>query len=254
MTVDSVISSEWVTSFTQTSSGQLRLFAFPYAGAGTVVYRNWTTSLPDGVELVSIRLPGRESRLRETPYSQMNLLVTALVDAIIPYLDKPFAFFGHSMGALVAFETVRELRRRGQAIPKHLFISARRAPQLADPDTGLHPLGDAAFVREMQRRYGGIPDAILKTPELLALFVPVLKADFSVIETYRYTPEQPLDCPISVYGGTQDFVLRAGDLEGWREQTERDFQIQKFVGGHFYFQNQPTVLLSTLSAALKSYL
>lgn len=254
MTTNSVISSEWITSFTPNPSARLRMFAFPYAGAGAVVYRTWETALPNEVELAIIRLPGRESRLREQPFTQMQPLVSAVVDALIPQLDKPFVFFGHSMGALVAFEVVRELRRQRQPMPKHLLISGRRAPHLPDPDSALHPLGDPAFVKEMQRRYGGIPDAILKTPELLALFVPILKADFSVIETHTYTEESSLDCPISVYGGTQDFVLRAGDLEGWAQHTSQAFQIQKFAGGHFYFQNQQTELLEAMSKVLKTYL
>lgn len=254
MTTNSLISNDWITSFTPNPSAKLRMFAFPYAGAGTVVYRTWEAGLPKEVELAILRLPGRESRLREKPYTQMQLLVSALVEAIISQLDKPFVFFGHSMGALVAFEVARELRRQGQPMPKHLLLSARRAPHLPDPDSALHPLGDNAFVKEMQRRYGGIPDAILKTPELLALFVPVLKADFSVIETHTYTEEDPFDLPISVYGGTQDFVLRAGDLEGWGKQTSREFTVQKFVGGHFYFQNQPSALLGSISNVLKSYL
>lgn len=240
----------WLSRLNPDPAARLRLFAFPYAGAGTVVYRTWAAGLPKDVELNVIRLPGRESRLREQPYTQMQPLVTALVDAIQSTLDKPFAFFGHSMGGLVAFETARELRRRGLPMPLHLLISARRAPHLPDPDTLLYHLPDSVFVKEMQRRYDGIPVAILQTPELLALFVPMLKADFQVIETYTHTPEAPLDVPISAFGGTQDFVLRAGDLDGWREHTTQAFGVQKFVGKHFYLQTQQAALLAAVSKIL----
>ncbi len=244
----------WLTCATPKPNAALRLFAFPYAGAGTVVFRGWDSALPAQVEMNVVRLPGRETRLRETPFSTMPPLVSALADALIPALDKPFALYGHSMGGLVAFELTRELRRRGERMPLQLLISARRAPQLADPDTPLHPLSDAAFVKEMQRRYDSIPAAILNSPELLELFVPVLKADFAVIETYSYQAAPPLDVPIAVFGGTHDHVLRAGDLEGWAEQTSGAFALQKFVGGHFFIQSQQAAFLSAVNRIIARHL
>jgi medium-chain acyl-[acyl-carrier-protein] hydrolase len=244
----------WLTCSTSKADAALRLFVFPYAGAGTAVFRGWDSALSAQVEMNVIRLPGRETRLRETPFTAMPPLITALADALLSALDKPFLFYGHSMGGLVAFELTRELRRRGLPTPLHLLVSARRAPQLADPDLPLHALSDAAFVKEMQRRYDGIPAAILNSPDLLALFVPALKADFAVIETYAYQPAAPFDLPITAFGGTHDHVLRAGDLEGWAEQTTGAFAMQKFVGGHFFIQSQQTAFLSAVNRVITRYL
>lgn len=244
----------WLTCANLKPNAVLRLFVFPYAGAGTAVFRGWESALPATVEMHVFRLPGRETRLRETPFTAMPPLIQAVTDALTPALDKPFVFYGHSMGGLVAFEVARELRRRGQPLPLHLIVSARRAPHLPDPDAPLHTLSDAAFVREMQRRYDGIPAAVLNSPELLALFVPILKADFAVIETYAYQPAPPLDLPISAFGGTHDHTLRVGDLEGWAEQTAGAFALQKFVGGHFFIQNQQTAFLGAVNKIITRYL
>ncbi len=252
-TVNQALSDLWVTCATPKPQAKLRLFIFPYAGAGTAAFRAWNTGLPSEVEVCAIRLPGRETRIRETPISQMTPLAETLTDAIQGHLDKPYVFYGHSMGALVAFEVARNLRRRGQALPQHLVISARRAPQLPEVDAPIHGLPDNAFVAKMQERYGGIPDVILQSPELMALFVPVLKADFKVIETYTYQPEAPLGLPISAFAGTQDRVRQAGDVEGWQAQTTGAFTFQDFVGNHFFIQSQQAAFLASVSGILKRY-
>lgn len=251
--VNNVESEVWVSRAITNPQAKLRLFVFPYAGAGTAVFRTWVPGLSNNIEFCPIRLPGRETRIREPLFTRLTPLVETLANALSGFLDKPFAFYGHSMGALVAFETARHLRCIGQPMPQHLLVSARRAPQIPDPDSPMHLLSDSAFIKEMQRRYDGIPAAILQTPELLDLFLPVLKADFSVIETYQYTVEAPLDCPIAVFGGTQDHVLRAGDLEGWQAQTNQAFTLQKFVGGHFFIQSQQAAFIAAVSRTLASY-
>lgn len=242
--------STWTLSFNPHEQARLRLFCFPYAGGGASIYRQWPPALPAQVEICPITLPGREMRLRETLYTRLTPLVEALAEALEPSLDRPFAFFGHSMGGLIAFETARELRRQGYPQPLHLFISARAAPHISRIDPPLSHLPDAAFASELQRRYAGIPAAIFHDPELMALYLPILRADLELLETYSYSAEEALDFPISAYGGMQDLMVTPDKITPWQKQTSREFNRALFPGNHFFLQSQQTQLLATLSGAL----
>jgi len=244
----------WTLSFNPNEQARLRLFCFPYAGGGASIYRQWPQALPKEVEICPITLPGREMRLREKSYTRLTPLVEALTEALEPSLDKPFAFFGHSMGGLIAFETARELRRQGYAEPLHLFISARPAPQISRADPPLSHLPDASFASELQRRYAGIPAAIFHDPELMALYLPILRADLELLETYSYSAEAPLDYPISTYGGMQDLMVTPDKITPWQKQTTREFNRALFPGNHFFLQSQQTQLLVTLARALTEIL
>lgn len=229
---------------------ELRLFCLPYAGAGAAAYRPWLAHLPPTVELLIVQLPGRESRLREQPFTHMQPLIEAVAPAVVPLLDRPYLLFGHSMGALIAFELARALRRRGAPAPSCLAVSGRRAPQLPDPDPPLHKLDDAWFVAAMVRRYNGIPKLILDDPELLRLFLPTMRADLTLIETYAYTPEPPLDCPIVAFGGRSDGRASLPELEAWGAQTLQPLGARQLPGDHFYLQGARAELLAAMLAAL----
>lgn len=246
--------SPWVVIPKPQPQAKFRLVCFPYAGAGPVVYRAWPDLLPGGVEVIILHYPGRESRFRETPLNAMPALVTALSAALTPFCDRPFAFFGHSLGGLVAFELARQLRRAGQPQPQHLFISSRRAPHLPEPLSPIHALEDTAFTAAVQQRYSGIPDVILQDPELLALFLPVMKADFAILETYQYTPEPPFDYPISVYSGEQDQGVTPQALAEWQIHSQHAVTVQSFPGDHFYLQGQRQPLLQSISNEIRRYL
>jgi medium-chain acyl-[acyl-carrier-protein] hydrolase len=209
----------------------LRLFCFPHAGGATSVYHRWAGEFPAAIDVVPILLPGRERRLAESPIANVGELTKALADAISSHFDKPFVFFGHSMGALVAFELARRLRQKP---PQHLFVAAYRAPQLAARRSPMHALPDAEFVAAIQERFGGIPEEIAENPELLALFLPALRADVAAIETYNYDPAPPLECPITTLGGVEDRQVSAADLAAWRSQTTGDFAQKMLPGGHFF--------------------
>jgi medium-chain acyl-[acyl-carrier-protein] hydrolase len=244
----------WFLTFNPSQQARLRLFCFPYAGGGASIYRQWPGLLPAQVEICPVTLPGREMRLREKAYTRLPPLVEALAEALLPALDKPFAFFGHSMGGLIAFETARALRRRGLPQPLHLFIAARPAPQLVRADPPLSHLPDAAFASELQRRYAGIPAAVLQDPELMALYLPILRADLELLETYHYQAEAPLDCPISTYGGMQDSMVTPDRIAPWQKQTAGSFSRALFPGGHFFLQSQQTPLLEGLGRTLAEIL
>lgn len=241
---------QWTVVFQPQEKPRFRLFCFPYAGAGAAVYRTWGTALPQ-VEVCAIRLPGRETRLREQPYTNLNELSATLVDVLLPKMDVPFAFWGHSMGSMVGFETARQLRSRGYALPAHLFVSAWSGPQLGRALPPLNALPDAQFVDAIQERYGGIPAAIIAEPDLLAMFVPILRADLTIMERYQYVDEPPLGCSLSAFGGDQDRTTNTTDLAAWSEQSNDFWGTRIFPGGHFYLQTQQPVVLRRLTTDLE---
>jgi medium-chain acyl-[acyl-carrier-protein] hydrolase len=244
--------SGWVVCPRPNAAARFRLFCLPYAGGGASVYQTWWNELPAQVEVCAIQPPGRESRIHERPFQRLTPLVHALADAIGPSLSLPFAFFGHSVGALVSFALVRELRRRGAAAPAHLFVSARRAPHLPDPDP-LHRLSEKDFVAGL-RRMEGTPEAVLQEPELMALFLPILRADLGVNEAEEIAVEEPLDCPISAFGGLGDGRASSMDIDAWRQHTRRDFTLEMFPGGHFYLRSARGGLLRSVSRSLQRIL
>lgn len=167
------------------------------------------------------------------PFTQLEPLVQAITEVILPYLDKPFALFGHSMGAVVSFELARLLRRQYKREPLHLFVSGRRAPQIPPLEPCMHTLPEPAFLDKL-RHLNGTPKAVLENTELMQLLLATLRADFAVIETYIYAAEPPLDCPITVFGGLQDDEVGLDDLQAWRQHTNACFSLQLFPGDHFF--------------------
>jgi medium-chain acyl-[acyl-carrier-protein] hydrolase len=242
--------SPWVVFPKRQPEARLRLFCFPYAGAGASAYHPWGRFISPEIEVVAIQLPGRETRLREAAHTRLTPMVAVLAQSLEPLFDRPFAFFGHSLGALIAFELARELRRTGRRQPDHLTVSARRPPQLPDTDSPLHSLPQAAFVDSVQKRYNALPEVILKDQELLDLYLPALRADFEMLETYAYSSEEPLACSILALGGRDDARASREQLAQWELQTVGAFDLTLFDGGHFYLQPQRESVLQTLSRYL----
>jgi medium-chain acyl-[acyl-carrier-protein] hydrolase len=232
----------WAVRWRKRPSPRMRLFCVPHSGAGAAVYRAWAPLLPSDVELVSIRLPGREARFHEPAFSRLDELVPELADNLAPLLDVPYGWFGHSMGALVAFETCREIRRRGLPEPGRLAISSRPAPHLAarsvsilglPGQTSARDASDAEFAA-LVAALNGTRGEVRGGTAAFAPFIPTLRADLSVIETYQYRPEPPLDMPISVFGGEQDPVASLDELRAWHVHSSESCTVQTFPGGHFY--------------------
>ncbi len=228
----------------------MRLFCFPYAGAGSLVFRTWPQALPPQVEVISLLYPGRESRLRVPPLTSLPALVSAIATEMQPWLDRPFALFGHSLGGLIAFELARELRRRQAPLPLHLFVSGRRAAHVPEALPPIAPLPDPAFIAAIQQRYNGIPKVILEDAELMELFLPVLRADFTLLETYAYQPEPAFHFPISAFVGAQDPLTRPAEAAAWQAHTHQPVALHTFPGDHFYIQPQRLPLLQSISQAL----
>jgi len=209
--------------------------------------------LPAEIEISAAQLPGRGNRSRETPYNALLPLVQAMTEAIVPHLDKPFAFFGHSMGAMLAFELARQLRERGSLQPVHLFVSGRRAPQIPRTSRVWHDAPEPEFIEEL-RSLAGTPPEVLAHPELMQLMIPLLRADFSVVQTYTYAPAPPLDCPITAIGGLQDKDANREHLEAWREQTNASFIVRMLQGNHFFLNTERALLLRMIAQELRQYI
>lgn len=243
-------SNPWIAHRIEKPEAKLRLFCFPHSGAAANVFRLWGNLLPASVELCPVQPPGRSTRMAEPTIQSAPALVLAAVAGLYPELDKPFAFYGHSLGGLIAFEVARELRRRGGPSPVHLFISARVAPQLPLTLSPVHDLPQREFVQQIQERYNSIHPQLAGDPEVLALVLPTLRADLKVHETYEYRPEAPLACPISAFGAEQDTTVSKAQLEGWRDQTATEFSLQMFPGGHLFIQTEQAAFLAALSGKL----
>ena len=234
------------------SFARFRLFCFPYAGGGSAIYRPWARQIHRHIEVVPALLPGREFRLREAASNRLEPLVESLAREIFPYLDRPFAFFGHSMGAIISFELARRLRWERGVEPDHLFISARRAPQLPEKDPEIHDLPEPEFIAEVER-LKGTPRQVLEHPELMQMLITMLRADFSVCRTYTYIPSAPLRCPITVFGGTQDDAVPREKLEPWRAQTAGVCRLHMLEGDHFFINQQQTAILQIIASTLHAH-
>lgn len=213
----------------------VRLFCFPYAGGAPAAYGRWPARVPAGCEVWSFQYPGQGPRFDETPYTDWRRLVADACCAVERLGERPFAFFGHSMGGLVAFECARTLRRRGGPLPLHLMVSGCRAPgrNLLHGTRRISGLPRDAFVEEI-RRMGGTPRNVIENPEFMDLLLPGLRSDFAMVEDYAFEEEPPLDLPLSVFVGSQDRMAPLDRCVGWRRQTLREFALDVIEGDHFF--------------------
>jgi len=239
----------WIAGRKPNPRARVRLFCFPYAGGSALMFRTWSNALPADVEVCPVQLPGRSARLMERPFTDLSRLIEVLAQALAPLLDKPFAFFGHSLGALIGFELARRLRRQYGVNPVRLLVSAGRPPQVPHRGAPIHNLPRKEFLAELRRLDGTLAE-VFEHEELLEIILPLLRADFAVYETYVYSNEAPLNCPISTFGGLEDREISASDLEAWRDQTTAAFSLRMLPGDHFFLNTHQPLLLRILSQEL----
>lgn len=230
------------------SHAPVRLFCFPYAGGDGRGFRNWHGRLERVADVCAVRLPGRGTRLGEPPYTDARAAVDAMVPAIERLIDRPFALFGYSMGALIAYELARALEPR-HLHARALIVAACAAPHVARERPPTWHLPTAAFLERLQELNGTSP-GLVDHPDLMALFLPLLRADVQLVETYAYKPAAPLSCPITAYSGAADPHAPRAHVERWAELTASRFRMVTFPGDHFFIRTAEASLLRSIEQTL----
>jgi medium-chain acyl-[acyl-carrier-protein] hydrolase len=226
-------------------SPELRVFCFHCAGGNAYAYGPWVAMMRPGVEVIGVQLPGRGSRVLDPPLRRMEAMVEGLVPALLPLIDRPYVFFGHSMGALLCFEVVRRLARTGCRLPGKLFVCAAGAPGTKGTDKDLARLPEKEFLEEI-RLLGGTPDEFFSNPEWVQLALPALRADIEAVETHAYGEIAPLDVPIAAFGGLDDDTVPLENLIAWRGMTRSSFTVHLFCGNHFLIESNGEQLVGLM--------
>ena len=227
----------------------MRLFCFPYAGSTAAVFRSWPQYLPSEIELCAVQYTGRGSRLAEPLGEDIVEVMNEIYQDLQQFLNKPFAFFGHSMGALVSYEFARRLQREQQAGPFELFVSGCSAPHVRMFDELTYNLPEPEFLAEL-RRLQGTPEEVLDNAELMQLMMPIIRADFKASQTYQYVPGPPLECPIRAFGGLKDEMVPREEVEAWSEHTHGSFRAQMLPGDHFFLNTSQSSLTRIIAHEL----
>ncbi|MFF4528672.1 thioesterase II family protein [Streptomyces sp. NPDC001407] len=223
----------WLLRFPPRPGARVRLVCLPGAGSPASLFHPWSTAFPESVEVCAVRLPGRGGRLREAPFRRMEPLADALAEALRAECDRPLALFGHSLGALVAYEVAARLRHLTGDAPAALFVAAHKAPQLGSARVSCHDLPDDELLAFLGR-IGGTPPPLLARPEIRRLALPALRADFELDFTYTYRERPPLDIPVSAFGGRADAMVTESELDAWEARTGKAFLARRLPGGHFF--------------------
>lgn len=238
-------STPWIRPLNRVVQPRLILFAFPHAGGGASSFHAWARFLPADVALYAVQYPGRETRIKEAPVGSMPEMIPVLAQALMPFLQRPSLFFGHSLGAMVAFETVQFLAKQKAPLPQHLFVSAARAPHVPIWHEPYHKLPGEQFWQKLEE-LNGTPTAVLQHPEFKALVEPMLRADFALAETYFKPEPDPIHIPLTAFAGMQDTYVALDDVKAWAAHTTAPFRYHHIQGDHFFVQKQAAAVIPIL--------
>lgn len=243
-------SNPWLKCLNPKPNSVFRLFCFPPAGSGALFFRNWMLSNTfSEAEIYALCMPGRENRLKEPPLTSMESLIEVLLPNLVNYLDKPFLMFGHSLGAIIAFELTLKMQNQNFPLPIKLFVSARQAPGIQPSKDRLHLLSDTALKREL-RSYRGTPESVLNNKCLMELFLPIIRADLRLNETYSFNDKIRVRCPISGFAGESDPMISVSDVGRWKELTTKEFRLYTYTGGHFPSLYESGSILDTIRSEI----
>jgi medium-chain acyl-[acyl-carrier-protein] hydrolase len=253
MSYSAVNSSVWLEGYQPKKNSRLRLFCFPPAGGNAYQFGRWERSLPGQVEVLPVQLPGRGRHFNKEPYRRLVPLARAIAEDLAPFFDRPYVLFGHSMGALIAFEVARHRERSGGRGPALLMVSGRRGPEWPRSKPPTYNLPDEDF-KAMLRRLNGTLEEVLNNQQLMELMMPMLRADFEAVQTYEFEGPCVLRCPIRGYGGLGDSAVTTESLQAWRHYTGRAFSLSMFPGDHFFIFQSESRFLHKLAIDLTSLL
>ncbi|MGK4006555.1 alpha/beta fold hydrolase [Sorangium sp. So ce1036] len=243
--------NRWIYRPAPRASARLRLFCFPYAGSGPALFRRWVDAIPEDVDIMAVRLPGRDSRIKEPAYREWPALLAAIEDSLRDMLTGHFAFFGHSMGAAVAYELARQLSAKGRPLPAHLLLAGCRAPHVPRYIPAIHHLPDEEFYEGL-RDISGTPPEVLADKKFMALLAPTLRADIRLAETWSGTASEPLAVPITVFAGADDAIAPPDRMPEWAHYTRRQFAAHVLPGEHFFLHTAEDALLRHIRSTLES--
>jgi len=229
---------------------RLQIFCFPYSGGGASIFYDWPKYFPQDINIMALQLPGHESRMAEELVSDLILLIDKLAVAISPYLDKPYIFFGHSLGALISFELTHRLKKMNVSLPKCLIVSGRAAPHTPSKNGIIHNLPNSEFIAKL-KEYNGLPEIILDNQELLDLFLPIIRADFKLSESHLHMKDEPLPVPIIALAGKNDQNVIIENVALWMEHTTKSFKEYLLPGDHFFIKSHLEEVLNIIQDVIK---
>jgi len=235
------------------SESKTRLFCFHHAGGGAASFHSWASHLSDDIELIAVQLAGREDLISAPLFEDTNSAVQGIVQSLMPLLDKQYCFFGHSLGALLSFETARLIQKLSLRTPDLLLLSGRRAAHIPLHREPYHCLPDKEFV-EIVAALNGTPAAVLENKELMSYLIPCLRADFKLNETYRYVHGEALDAPLVVLAGVDDEVTKGTEVNSWQRLTNKKIDLKLFPGGHFFVDDARNQVLEFINSKIGQYL
>jgi surfactin synthase thioesterase subunit len=240
--------ARWLKRYRRGGTADVQLFCFHHAGGTAALFRDWANLMPPEVEPIAVQLPGRSERFRETPFDTMSPLIDALIDVMVPHLERPYAFYGLSMGGKVAWTLTHRLRDRALPMPAALFLSNVAAPGWIEgrPDWDLSDDVLVHYLREM----GGTPPEILAEPKLLAFMLPTLRADLTLVDSFTFRPAGPLDLPIHAFAGADDVEGGPERMAAWRTETSGSFELDVVSGGHFFDAPGQQQVIGTVGSEL----
>ncbi|WP_339834929.1 alpha/beta fold hydrolase [Paenibacillus sp. FSL R7-0272] len=244
--------NSWIVSFYPVATPRLRIFCFPYAGGNAIAYKDWGDYFPEDIEVCCIQLPGRGDRLLESPISSIPVIMEKLGECFLDFAKGiPFVFFGHSMGALLAFEFTQYLKKHHQIEPEALFVSAHRAPYLPRKDNSIYyNLPDDELLMRL-KELNGTPDWFFDEPELVKLSLPTIKADLELCECYSYQDYPLLNIPVYAFGGTRDPEISEDSIKAWEKHTMSEFQANSLPGDHFFLHSSEELLVSEIYKVMR---
>lgn len=243
------MNKSWLAYIASKNHAKVKLFCFPYAGSSCHYYRKWQNFINEAIQVCPVEIPGRGLRFHETAVTHLPSLIKLIARDMIPHLNKPFAFFGHSMGALIAFELLRVIEKDAGLIPEILFVSGCSAPQRYGRESPVHTLPNSEFIEKV-KEMNGTPPELFENRELMQIYVPILKADFAMCENYSYIASSPLSCPIVAFGGSDDIEVSESQLNMWGEQTADRFDKHIVSGDHFFIDKEMPFILGIIQKEL----